>query len=158
MAGGGWSEKVASVNPGHIEVQTPAGVLGEESRQPEARRHRGALALDPRRLYPRTVAAREAYDERVGIPAVREQQLPRQGRGIREERPIVPNGSHLSSRHSKDILCRFAATVVASMRASSSFSLLTQAFTASHDAANESGGVDANQQSRRCHRIESAAG
>ena len=41
----------------HVEVHALPGVLGKEPREPETRRHGGALALDPGGPNPRVVAA-----------------------------------------------------------------------------------------------------
>lgn len=68
----------------HIEVHALAGVLGEETRQPDRRRHGGTMPPDPCRPDPGIIAARQAHDEgapvrgdrlevgHAGIAAVRE--------------------------------------------------------------------------------------
>ena len=74
-----------------VEVQALADVLGEEARHPEARRHGGALALDPGGSNRRVVAARETHNERAAVRGRRE--LPwtraRQGGLEGERRPVV---------------------------------------------------------------------
>ena len=53
----------------HVEVHALADVLGEEPRQPDGHQHGGAPPRDPRDPHPRSVAAREAHDERAPCAA-----------------------------------------------------------------------------------------